>query len=116
MPDGTNNQPDEYEGRSNDGHKRRPDDGQTDDQLAQTPLPLLTRDDLTPEEAAELDTWQTAWERGTVSDEEFARVIQRIYTQACARFGIQAVTLEEAMQAVQRLRAYLRQQRDNDEG
>ena len=111
MSDDINNQSDESARRSHDGDERRADANQPDT----TRIPLLTRDDLTPDEAAELGLWQMAWEHGTVSDEEFAGVMQRIYTQMCERFGLEAVTMEEARQAVQRLRTYLDQQPNNDD-
>ena len=59
--------------------------------------------------------WQALWEQGQASDEEFAHVIERVYTRVFAALGIEAATMEEAIIAVRVLRWHVRQKRATEQ-
>jgi hypothetical protein len=116
MPDGSNKPTDEYANRPNDEQKAQHDEEdqyEYDEQEAQAaqqplPFPLIKYYDLMQMEFAEYDTWLEDWKRGTVSDVEMTHAIQRIFTEVCMRSGLDAVTWEDAVEGLERLRTLLR--------
>jgi hypothetical protein len=123
MSNGTNTPSDEYAHRPDDGHAEHDQHDQHDQHdeydeyvgepdTRPLPFPLIERDDLMLDEAAEYETWEAGWKHGTVSDEEFALAIQRIFTELCMRSGLGAVKWDEAVEGVERLRTILQRQQN----